>query len=220
MPQQDVRVAYCPHCGNTAPQHLIHTQRYLEALFKSTGEREKEDASWSTFITACSTCGKVLLYDNPGDEAYNFTTCELVYPKNAFLSIFIPEKIRAAYAEASRVREVSPTAFAVMIRRSLEIVCNDRGLSAGNLAKRIKILSDRGEIPPVLSQATDLLRLIGNIAAHGSEQSVHALQVRAIDDFFMAVIEYLYIAPRRISDFERRLRGVDDGNSASEEESE
>jgi hypothetical protein len=107
-----------------------------------------------------------------------------------------------------------------MIRRSLEIVCNDRGLSAGNLAKRIKILSDRGEIPPVLSQATDLLRLIGNIAAHGSEQSVHALQVRAIDDFFMAVIEYLYIAPRRISDFERRLRGVDDGNSASEEESE
>jgi hypothetical protein len=96
--------------------------------------------------------------------------------------------------------------LAVLIRRTLEILCNERGVTKGTLAARLKILSDKGELPPILSQTTDLLRLIGNIGAHGSEQSVHPLQVRAIDDFFTAIVEYLYVAPRKIADFQNAYR--------------
>jgi hypothetical protein len=91
----------------------------------------------------------------------------------------------------------------------LEILCNERGLTKGTLAKRLKILFDKGELPPVLSQTTDLLRLIGNIGAHGFEETVHPLEVRAIDDFFKAIVEYLYIAPKRIADFQKRLQALE-----------
>jgi len=37
---------------------------------------------------------------------------------------------------------------------------------------------------------------------------VHALQVRAIDDFFVAILEYLYVAPQKIADFQKRLQAL------------
>jgi hypothetical protein len=49
--------------------------------------------------------------------------------------------------------------------------------------------------------------------AHGSEKSVHPLHVRAIDDFFIVIVEYLYVAPKKIADFQKRLealRGIED----------
>jgi hypothetical protein len=73
------------------------------------------------------------------------------------------------------------------------------------LAHRIRALSDKGELPPGLAQATDLLRLIGNVAAHGSEKSIGPIYIGAIDDFFIAILEYLYVAPEKIADFQKRL---------------
>ena len=214
MASEITNVAYCPHCGNQAPQRLIHKQSYFEKAWDAAGE-PAEDAPWSSFVAACETCGNVLVYDNLGDQTEDkwFSKCELVYPRSPFLSPVIPQKIANSYAEAFRIRAISPNAFAVLIRRALEILCNERGVTKGTLAARLKILSDKGELPPVLSQTTDLLRLIGNIGAHGSEQSVHPLQVRAIDDFFTAIVEYLYVAPRKIADFQKRLqalKGIDD----------
>jgi hypothetical protein len=73
------------------------------------------------------------------------------------------------------------------------------------LAHRIRALSDKGELPTGLAQATDLLRLIGNVAAHGSERSIGPIYIGAIDDFFIAILEYLYVAPEKIADFQKRL---------------
>src|SRR5215467_11993709 len=154
MTKNTTNVAYCPHCGNEAPQRLVHKQSYFERSWDAkTGER-REDAPWSSFVAACETCGNVLVYDNVGDQTddHQFASCDLVYPKNPFLPFVVPRKIASAYAEASRVKNISPNAFAVLIRRTLEILCNERGLPDGTLAKRLKILSDRGELPPTLSQ--------------------------------------------------------------------
>jgi hypothetical protein len=219
MTDRIANIAYCPHCGNKATQRLVHKQRYYEKSWDPNGT-SAEDIPWSSFVAACETCDNILVYENLGDETCDnrFSTCDLVYPKNPFLPIVIPRQIASAYAEASRVREISPNAFAVLIRRSLEILCNERGLPNGTLAHRLKLLSDRGEVPPTLSQATDLLRLIGNIGAHGSEKSVHPLHVRAIDDFFIALLEYLYVAPKKIADFQNRLKAIEDIKDETNEE--
>jgi hypothetical protein len=210
MTSNITNIAYCPHCGNQAPQRLIHKQRYFEKMWDGKTGEPWEDAPWSSFVVACTTCENVLIYDNPGDqtEENRFSKCELVYPKPPFLSPVVPPKITTSYAEAFRVRHVSPNAFAVLIRRTLEILCDERGTSKGTLSNRLKFLSDKGELPPILSQTTDLLRLIGNIGAHSSERSVHPLHVRAIDDFFLAIIEYLYVAPQKIADFQQRLQAL------------
>jgi hypothetical protein len=42
--------------------------------------------------------------------------------------------------------------------------------------------------------------------------------VHAIDDFFIAIVEYLYVAPKKIADFQKRLevlRGIEDEEGGS-----
>jgi hypothetical protein len=202
------KVLFCPHCCNRAPQLLIHTQRYMERSWSVSSGKEEDMTPWSTFVAVCETCGHVLLYDNPGDqfEDKEFHNGSLDFPKSGHLHSSVPEVISKAYEEAYRIRSVAPNAFAVQIRRALEAVCADRGETKGNLATKLKNLSNKGEIPPVLSEASDILRLLGNIGAHGLSESVHPLQAYALDDFFRVIIEYLYIAPSKIEDFRARMK--------------
>jgi hypothetical protein len=200
------RILYCPHCCNKAPQRLVHTQKYLERSWRVSDGKEDENP-WSMFIVVCETCGHVLLYENLGDNLPNeeFHHADLAYPEASRLHTSVPQSIRDAYLEANRIREIAPNAFAVQIRRALEALCEDRSAKGRSLAEKLKDLSTRNEIPPVLAEITDVLRIIGNIGAHGIGESVHPLQAYAINEFFMAVIEYVYVAPEKLWAFRERM---------------
>jgi len=200
------RVLYCPHCGNKAPQRLIHRQRYYERSWVVSSGKE-DRTPWSVFITVCETCDHVLLYENLGDQLEDgeFQNAELEYPEAGRLHVSVPQTIRDVYEEAARIREIAPNAFAVQIRRALEALCEDRSAKGRSLADKLKDLSDRAEIPPVLAEMTDVLRLIGNIGAHGIGESVHPIQANAINEFFMAVVEYVYVAPAKLRAFKERM---------------
>ena len=75
------RVQYCPHCGNHAPQKLLHVQHHSEKAWSTTDDTTEEYA-WSTFVAECETCHHVLLYDNKGDQLTpdEFHRADLVYP--------------------------------------------------------------------------------------------------------------------------------------------
>ena len=161
------------------------------------------------YIACCETCNQILLYHNWAEgsepETSHFYTSNLVWPESGKLHPSVPEKIADIYQEAVRIKEVAPNGFAVQIRRALEAICEDRGANKGTLFKSLVQLSERGEVPPNLVEVTDLLRLIGNIGAHASDKSVHPLLVQTIDDFFRAIIEYVYIAPSKVKEFRKRL---------------
>ena len=138
-------------------------------------------------------------------EDGEFQNAELEYPEAGRLHVSVPQTIRDVYEEAARIREIAPNAFAVQIRRALEALCEDRSAKGRSLADKLKDLSDRAEIPPVLAEMTDVLRLIGNIGAHGIGESVHPIQANAINEFFMAVVEYVYVAPAKLRAFKERM---------------
>ena len=54
----------------------------------------------------------------------------------------------------------------MMIRRTLEDLCADRGADGENLLDRIHALADLVVVPPELLSGVDNLRLLGNDAAH------------------------------------------------------
>jgi len=207
MTKAEIRkVLYCPHCGNKAPQRLVHTQKYMERTWH-VGDGKEVEEPWSTFVVVCETCGHIILYDNMGDQLSEneFYYCDHSYPKSDRLHFYVPESIRNVYAEAVRIKEIAPNAFAVQIRRALEALCEDRKVEGKSLADRLQSLSKKGEIPPTLAELTDVLRLIGNIGAHGIGESVHPTQVYAIDDFFKAIVEYVYVAPGRLKEFKEKM---------------
>jgi hypothetical protein len=201
-------VAFCPHCGNRAPQRLVHRQDFRTSGYYLDGRRDQSDYEAAYFVAACETCHEVLVYlaeaHIPPD--LQFSETDLMWPDPGHLPRSVPEAIRNCYEEAARIKSLAPNAFAVQIRRALEALCEDRGQSAGSLHQRLQKLAATGEIPSVLAEMTDVLRLLGNLGAHASTQPVRPGHVRAIDEFFRAVIEYVYIAPGKIREFRERLR--------------
>lgn len=204
---EDIRkVGFCPHCGNRSPQKLIHTQGTSgTGWFISNGE--EVDLTVVYFIASCETCNHILVYravdDIPEDKFFTFA--DLEYPESGELHSSVPEVVSKIYSEALRIKNLAPNAFAVQIRRALEALCEDRGAKSGTLQNMLSELSSKGEIPTTLMGATDILRLLGNMGAHASENSVRPWQVRTLDEFFRAIIEYVYVAPSKIKEFREGL---------------
>lgn len=202
----------CPHCGNKAPQKLLYRYQFVSSYIKGLEkEGEYTPVIKSYFVCACETCNELLLRSAismsssiPKDTL--FITSPIQWPNPNQLHESVPESIKKIYDEAIRIRLLAPNAFAVQIRRALEAMCKDRGAKKGTLQVMLKELAGRGEIPPVLAEMTDVLRLLGNIGAHASNDSVTTSQARAINEFFRAVIEYVYIAPSKLKEFRDSLK--------------
>jgi hypothetical protein len=91
----------------------------------------------------------------------------------------------------------------VLIRRALEAICADRGITKGCLKSRLDELVRRGEIPLNLIEAATILRSLGNEGAHGESISPYTTWV--IADFFKAIVEYIYVAPNKVETYKRRV---------------
>jgi hypothetical protein len=55
---------------------------------------------------------------------------------------------------------------------------------------------------------TTIIRTLGNIGSHASEQEVGPEFVPAIDQFFRAVVEYVYVAPSRVDEVTAQLQAA------------
>ncbi len=202
-------VAFCPHCSNRAPQHLVHVQRFRSHGFGLDGSKTDFDFDCAYFVAECLTCLELLLYvaevEVPPDS--EFVSVGLHWPDPGVLGDSVPEEIRRCYSEAAAIKNLAPNAFAVQIRRALEALCKDRSAKGRTLNERLAWLVTLGEIPPVLAQMTTVLRMIGNIGAHASNREIKAGHVRPIDEFFRAIVEYVYIAPHKIKKLQQTLEG-------------
>jgi hypothetical protein len=152
-------------------------------------------------LTECKTCNGISLFSdweasgNPGD----LQKASLLYPAPRELGEAIPKEIRKSYEEAKKVEKISPNAFAVLLRRSLELLCRDQKAKGKNLKEQIADLSKMGLIPNTIVEMAETLRFIGNIGAHEIEVDIDQGETSAIDDFLVAMLEYVYVAPNKIT---------------------
>lgn len=199
-------IDFCPHCGNRCPQRVELVHSYRESWYGQDGMElpDDEGPNSEAIICICETCNSVLLYDGiDREEAGHWP--ELRYPRDVQLHVAAPKVVRAIYREAALVKRNAPNAFAILIRKGLEAICDDRGVPQGSLASRLKHLSNNGEVPPVLAEVTDVLRIVGNTAAHGALQAITPPMTWAIDDFFRTIVEYVYVAPSKLEEFKAKL---------------
>lgn len=199
-------IAFCPHCGNRSPQRIVFEHSYRDTWYSEDGCEmpEYEAPNSEAIVCVCETCDAVLLYDGIAySESGQWP--DLAYPRDASMGPSVPEQIRSIYREAAIVKRNAPNAFAMLIRKGLEAICDDRGAPEGSLATRLKYLAERGEMPPILAEVTDALRVVGNTAAHGSIQAITKPMTWAIDDLFRTIVEYVYLAPSKLADFKARL---------------
>ena len=155
-------------------------------------------------LCICATCHGPLLYDGIWREEYGEWPA-LAYPQRGDLDAAIPRAVRDIYGEAFRIKRSAPRAFALLIRRALEAICDDKKIRSGTLADRLRVLGESGAVPPMLAEMTGVLRTLGNVAAHGSLNGITVPMTWAIDEFFRAVVEYVYVGPSKLSAFRKSL---------------
>lgn len=208
--ERDELSLYCPHCGNTSVQRRLAVEPYTEVLYYRDNDEPREHEAHCS-VAKCRTCSRILVYEVPDDfwDQAETPWGRLVHPKPTINLELVPEPIRNTYREATRVKKVSPAAFALLARKLLEQICHDKKVHEGNLAASLSRLVADGIIPSSLSEATRLIRLVGNAGAHDHEVQLTEPQVWAVDDFLKVLLEYLYIAPAKIDKFKATYRDFD-----------
>lgn len=155
-------------------------------------------------LCVCSTCSEPLLYN--GIERAEFGTWpNLAFPLTGELHDAVPKLIRDIFQEAFGIKANAPRGYAILIRSAIEGICDDKGIPTGNLQKRLQKLAAGGFVPPTLATMTDVLRILGNSAAHAAVQNVTIPMTWAIDEFFRAIVEYVYVGPAKLAAFQSAL---------------
>ena len=196
----------CPHCGNKTPQVVEYETTSTEKVSTLSGRIFLVDYYY--FLVQCKTCNGISLYISSEDaeDPYDLEDAYCLYPKTKAIPSNIPDVIRRSYSEAKKVEKISPAAFVVLIRKSLECLCEDKKAEGNNLKNKLNYLAKKGIIPETLLKMVHGVRLLGNIGAHPSDYDITEEEVGIIGDFFAAVIEYVYIAPEKIKNLEEKLK--------------
>jgi hypothetical protein len=108
----------------------------------------------------------------------------------------VPDRIKNAFREAvDCFANNCFTAAAIMIRKTLEEICIDKGSKGDNLYKKIEALSSTVVIPKELVNAMHELRLLGNDAAHIEAETFNEIGSEELSisiDFTQEILKALY----------------------------
>ena len=175
-------VVRCPHCGKEAVMQPLQDHDLKIGDNYSCGQR------------CCP---------NPECRGHLFLVFFMNKPVAAYPPIKldfdpqnIPDKILATFEEAITCHATGCfVASAIMVRRTFEEVCADRGAKGNNLKERIADLGSKIIIPSELLDAMDELRILGNDAAHieaKNYESVSKEEVTIAIEFTKEILKSLY----------------------------
>lgn len=194
----------CPHCrheGAFVRNPNVADFGWNEPAETATGQKVLRTGFWAgARVCPNPDCiGLVLVQQGPvgGRNVYPPETID-------FDATALPERILSSLEEAVSCHAAGAyRATALMVRRVLEELCEDRGSTGKTLKDRLGNLSANVVIPKELLDAADELRLLGNDAAHIEAKSYDeigqpeaALAVELAKELLKAVYQYQGLVDR------------------------
>lgn len=203
---------YCDHCGNMAFKRQVGEYHI---------DPDDMGAFTSYALYRCEICEKPVLeqvtHQLPNDyggsrqariylSAAEIVRVEQLWPALLSLPPEAPARVREIYREAQLVMKRSPSSFVVQIGRALEAVAKEKNAEGRTLNNRLNWLVAEGHLPPVFGQMGHINRLLRNWGAHDAEIDVEPQDAEVVDEFFKAIIEYLYVAPQKVRRVQRLIQ--------------
>ena len=160
--------AKCPRCGKSSILEAL-AQDIVVIGDTACGQRRCPDPDCHAHMFVVVSKSKVLASYPPARIDFD--------PRN------IPAPVLAPFEEALNcLASGYHTASAIMIRRTLESICDERGAKGKDLKDRISDLASKVIIPGELLDGMDELRILGNDAAH-----VNAISYLSISEEELAI---------------------------------
>lgn len=205
----------CDHCGKKAVFEVRGEGTKYGAVLDDRYKDGQDITSWR--ILECQWCMKPTLeevktsYEFQMDDVYGGMKAvsfeiTILYPGMKAPLANLPKTIEKRYLAALKVQDAEPSAFAVLIGKTLEAVCNHEGVTGKMLGEKLHNLIDSERIPPTLAQMARQINQIRNLGAHDKEDDVTEEDVPIIRDFVEAILEYLYVAPAKIDAIQASLK--------------
>lgn len=180
----------CPHCGHFGTflplgiNDVYLKKQFANGIFeKFLGIRKCPNESCKGHLFFISDGQRNILLTSPTET--------ITFDKEN-----IPQKVLNAFTEAIKCH--SNTCFiaaAIMIRKTLEEICIDRGASGKNLFKKLEDLGGKILIPQELLSGMNELRLLGNDAAHIEAQTFAEIGKEEIEvslEFTKEILKAVY----------------------------
>jgi hypothetical protein len=108
----------------------------------------------------------------------------------------IPDKLCLAFQEALACHAIGAyVASAMLVRKSLECLCDDRGAQGKDLHARLGALRAKVTLPELLFEAMGALKLLGNDAAHVDARTYDEIgqeEVEAAIDLTKEILKAVY----------------------------
>ncbi|TDB82039.1 DUF4145 domain-containing protein [Micromonospora sp. KC721] len=96
------------------------------------------------------------------------------------------------------------TAAALMVRRTLEAVCIDKGAATGSLQGKLNDLKSKGIIEGKLTDWSHDLRALGNEAAHDTTIFISAADAQDALELAEELLNYVYVLNAKYNAFKAR----------------
>lgn len=196
-------VSHCEHCGNKSYKTWISSHKV----------KISEQSLVEYKLYKCTICEHVILQKestqfvvavtpntptSPKKQKITAQHIEQLWPPSFLFPPEVPERIRILYGEAQAVKRVSARSFVGLIRVALEAVTKEKGAEGKDLFNKIEWLIQKKELPPVFGEMSHIARKIANLGVHDAETEVQPSFATTVDEFFRAIIEYIYIAPAKV----------------------
>ncbi|MGI6174969.1 MAG: DUF4145 domain-containing protein [Christensenellales bacterium] len=162
----------------------------------------------------CKKCDGPLLIrqDNVGNMAEGdiWDTPVKIYPTEDFhTNPNAPKQVRVIFEEACRCFKAHAyIATAILSRKTIESICEHHGIKERNLVGSLAKMKSEGEIDERLFEWADMLRLVGNEAAHDINAEVSKEDANDVLDFTNAIIDYIFSFNEKFTEFKARRQST------------
>jgi hypothetical protein len=157
----------------------------------------ESNAGYDYRLLLCLACKEVTLCKSFKDDFMDLEDMEIetLYPPQGLKSSYLPYSVQKAYEAALKARSIDANAYAILLGRMLEAVCEDRKAKGKDLYDKLVVLAEKGEIPNNLVGVAHELRKLRNVGVHEPLGGLSKDEIPILDDLSRAILEYLYIAP-------------------------
>ena len=141
-----------------------------------------------------------------GDNVYE----TILYPVISELSNgangIVPNDILKTFRKSLELKSVDSESCLVKLRKTLELICNDKNAIGHSLNDKLKKLFELGILPSTLKSASNITRKLGNMGAHKSDIEISTTELSSTIKLVEYIIQYIYILPNEIEILEKKIK--------------
>ncbi len=210
----------CSNCNNETLME-IHARNKIESgdLFEDSSYYDEQ------IVLKCQSCKNYNIinayWDNSygkvteskkyediycGDNVYEIVLYPVVSELSTGANGIVPNDILKTFRKSLELKSVDSESCLVKLRKTLELICNDKNAIGHNLNDKLKKLFELGILPSTLKSASNITRKLGNMGAHGSDIEISTTELSSTIKLVEYIIQYIYILPNEIEILEKKIK--------------